>query len=137
VCKEALYCNCDYLTEHELHERAWPVIEPAFAEKRQKVAERLRHALDTANGATDDLKTILTSSHAGRVNTLFLRDGAQQWGEFFESTGRCERHDERQPGDRDLLDLAAAATLSHGGVVYAVAKDEMPTSKAAAALYRY
>jgi hypothetical protein len=137
VCDPALYCNCDYLTEHELHERVWPVAEPVLAEQRCETAHRIRHALDSADGATDDLKTILTAAQAGRADTLFIREGAQEWGEFFEATGRCDRHEVRQPGDRDLLDLAAAATLLHGGTVYAVGQDEMPTRKAAAALLRY
>lgn len=137
VCDEAVFCNCDYLTVQELHERVWPVVEPVLAKKRREVAQRARHALDSADGATDDLKTILTAAHAGRVETLFLREGVQQWGDFLGATGRCDRHDERQPGDRDLLEVAAAATLLHRGTVYAVGKDEMPTSKAAAALFRY
>jgi hypothetical protein len=137
VCDPALYGNCDYLTEHELHERVWPVAEPVLSAQRCETAQRIRHALDSADGATDDLKKILTAAHAGRVDTFFVRDGAQEWGEFFEAIGRCERHDQRQPGDRDLLEMAATATLLHHGTVYAVGKDEMPTSKAAAARLRY
>jgi hypothetical protein len=47
-------------------------------------------------------------------------------------------HESRQPGDQDLLDLAAVQTLAHAGDVYAVTPDEVPDARSpVAAVFRY
>jgi hypothetical protein len=46
-------------------------------------------------------------------------------------------HTEAQPGDEDLLDLAALQTFSTGGTVYAVTPEQMPDKAQVAAIFRY
>jgi hypothetical protein len=48
-----------------------------------------------------------------------------------------EVRDRPQPGDQDLLDLAAVQTLFHGGTVYAVDPGDVPDDAPVAALLRY
>ncbi len=46
-------------------------------------------------------------------------------------------HSEPQPGDEDLMDLAALHTLLNGGTVYAVMPEQVPGDTAVAAILRY
>ena len=48
-----------------------------------------------------------------------------------------EQHDEEQPGDDELLDLATAQTLRHDGTVYGVKPEDVPGGQLLAAVYRY
>jgi hypothetical protein len=85
-----------------------------------------------------DLKKIIPSAYQGRVDALFVAVGVQQWGAFEANAGELEVHESRQPGDQDLLDLAAVQTLTHAGDVYAVTPDEIPDSRSpVAAVFRY
>ena len=81
----------------------------------------------------------MPAAHHGRVETLFVALGEQRWGAFIpDGTGSVILHDAYEQGDRDLLDVAAAATLQAGGRVYALPRDQIPSSDSAlAAIYRY
>jgi hypothetical protein len=46
-------------------------------------------------------------------------------------------HFQIQSGDDDLLDTAAAQTILHGGKVYAMNKDAMPSNASIAAVLRF
>ncbi|CAD5939922.1 hypothetical protein PCC9214_01853 [Planktothrix tepida] len=46
-------------------------------------------------------------------------------------------HPEAEPGDDDLLNLAAVQTLLNGGIVYAVPPDSVPDEARLAAVFRY
>jgi hypothetical protein len=48
-----------------------------------------------------------------------------------------EIHSERQPGDEDLLNVAAIHAMFNGAKVYAVESDEMPGGGPLAAVLRY
>jgi hypothetical protein len=48
-----------------------------------------------------------------------------------------EAADEPGPHDAELIDLAAAQTLLHGGTVYLVAPEQAPEAAPLAAILRY
>ncbi len=76
----------------------------------------------------------------GRVESLFVAVGHQQWGTFDPDTHRAYLHPSAEPGDEDLLDLAVVQTLLHGGNVYMVNLEEMPDDPMhgpLAAVFRY
>jgi hypothetical protein len=63
--------------------------------------------------------------------------GVHRWGSFDAAEQTLEMHVEAQPGDEDLLDLAALQTLAQGGTVYEVRPEQMPDNAPMAAIYRY
>jgi hypothetical protein len=100
--------------------------------------ERLEQNLGEGNGrATAAASEAVTAAHDGRVDTLFLRQGAALWGRYEENTNRVIAHAEPLPGDEDLLDWAAAETLLKHGQVSVIAEDTLPRVRDAAALLRY
>ena len=63
--------------------------------------------------------------------------GRQQWGDYDPASNQTRIHAEAQPGDFDILDLAALQTLLHGGAVYAMDPSEVPEGALLAAIWRY
>lgn len=120
----------------ELHKQAWAIMEPYFMKAQEEAVAR--HGESTGTGlASNDLKEIVPAAHYGRVQVLFVANGAQQWGTFDPDANGIGLHEEAEPGDEDLLDLAAAQTLRNGGSVYAMEPDRVPGGPPAAAVFRY
>lgn len=136
---EGIVGNPDGLSRSELHARAWVILEPYFAQAQEGSAKKFL-GLEATDRASPDLKQILPAAHHGRVESLFVAVGVQQWGRYDSSSGDVELHGDYAPGDQDMLDLAAVETLAHAGDVYAVKPDKIPGSGGGgpvAALFRY
>jgi len=118
--------NPDPLRPAELHARAWAIVEPELARAREEAAARFRAGAARGELATDDLGAAVAAADAGRVDTLFVASGVERWGRLDRGTGAVVVHDDQEPGDDDLLDLAAVRTLLTSGTVYAVPSDEVP-----------
>lgn len=136
---EGLTGSPETLTARQLHEQAWEVVAPYFDAAQAEAAERYRAQVHREDGqASSDLESVLGAAHQGRIAVLFVAVGVRRWGHFDQSRYEIEVHDEKQPADQDLLDLAAAQTVLNGGTVYAVDPDAMPEAGAElAAVYRY
>ena len=87
--------------------------------------------------ATNDLKQAILAAYDGRVSTLFVATGVQQWGQFDPERRKIRLYKERRPGVQDLLDFVTANTLTKGGNVYAVEPEQVPGETSVAALFRY
>ncbi|NOY55582.1 MAG: hypothetical protein GXP34_06300 [Actinobacteria bacterium] len=125
--------NPEELTAEELHQRAWSIAQPFFRKERDAAAESFATGV---NPTETTIEAILPAASLGRVAALFVAEDAIEWGVADLPTS-VERHDERQPGDRDLLDLAVAETWRHRGSVYLEPTSEVPGGGAVAAVLRY
>lgn len=128
--------NPDGWDEGQIHESAWEIVEPYFAESRRV---SLTHFGDLSNtGKTSEaIEEILPAALNGRVRTMYLRTDVPVWGTFNPETGEVEVHESRQPGDSDLLDLATVYVLQNRGFLYALHSEDMPSDKPQAAMFRY
>ncbi len=134
---EGIVGNPDGLLAQELHDRAWAILEPHFARAQERAATKYRELVGTGKASADSRK-IVPAAYEGRVDSLFVAVGVQQWGAFEAGAREVVLHEDRQPGDQDLLDLAAVQTLMHAGDVYAVGPDQVPDAQSpAAAVFRY
>ena len=136
VLSQGLDGNPDYLSEDELRQRAWPLVEPVLKQPREESLANFERLVGTER-ATSVLADIVVGACEGRVMTLFLQDGAVRWGKFSPDEQRVEPHEERQNGDEDLLDLAAVRTLISKGKVHILPPERMPVPAPAAAIMRY
>ncbi|NIN66531.1 MAG: hypothetical protein GTO63_17950 [Anaerolineae bacterium] len=128
--------NPDELSAAELRERAWEIVQPVLRSSRREASERYRQ-LEGTGLTSNDVKEVVLASHDGRVQTLFVALGSQQWGAFDQQAREVDLHDEAASGDEDLMDLAAVRTLLNGGAVYAVEPQGMPADVLLAAVFRY
>lgn len=136
IVEPEVHGNCDYLTPHEIHERAWQAIEPVLGHERQDAAARFQAAV-AGDKALSDVRKILLAASEGRVEALFIDQDATCWGMARLESHDIQIHEQREQADDDLLDLAAVETLRHSGKVYAVPRAKMPVEGSAAALLRY
>ena len=120
----------------DLQSSAWAVVEPYFRKRREEAAGRYAENVG-AGRVSDDIQKVVPAACQGRVDQLFVAVGRQRWGRFDEHSQQVTPSSEKNPGDRDLLNLAATRTLVQGGVVYAVAPDEVPGGGLIAAVFRY
>jgi hypothetical protein len=130
--------NPDELSAAELHQQAWEIIRPIFRSDQRKALEYFEELHGSGSDlASTDLESVIPAAHYGRVETLFVALDVQHWGKYDPQNGLVERHSEFQPGDQDLLDLAAMQTRLNGGTVYALDPEKMPAEALLAAVYRY
>lgn len=126
------------MSGEELHARAWEIVEPYYRRDREAAMSRYRQLAGQGDErASNDLHAIVPAAYYQRVDTLFVPFENEVWGTFDPENSRVEIHDEAQPGDEDLLDLAALHTLLNSGTVYVLGSEEMPDAAPAAALFRY
>ncbi len=128
--------NPEGLSNNELHEAAWEIVAQEFTKDQQFARERY-YELSGTGKTGKDLKEVAEAALNARVDTLFVALGVQRWGSFDPADNTVTVHMDHQPGDDDLLDLAAVQTFLNGGAVYAVNPDEVPDDRNIAAIYRY
>jgi Bacterial archaeo-eukaryotic release factor family 3 len=124
------------LRPEELQARAWAVVQPHFRQAQEGAAARYRQLVGTGR-AISDIQAIVMAAYEGRIDTLFVAVGVQQWGSFDSGSRTVEVHQEAQAGDEDLLDVAAMYTLLRRGTVHALTPESVPERTPAAAITRY
>jgi hypothetical protein len=122
------------LRPQELHHRVWPLVEPVLRRVEIAAAEAYRRLQGTGR-TSSELAEVLPAARQGRVETLFLSTDGPGWHMRVGSGPLVRLGDTPEQSER--LDLAAMATMRHGGAVYAVPAERMPGSDAVAATLRY
>ena len=134
---ESVSGNPDDLSDDQLHEKAWPLVERILQNRRKEVLQRYQAAAHTDLGG-DDLEQIVIAAHDGRVETLLMQLGRHHWGTFDAESRRINRAEEASAENYDLCDLAAVRTLRADGQVVVLDEDADPVSEQGiAAIYRY
>lgn len=137
IAGEIVAGNPDHLSPHQLHEKAWEIIEPLFLQVQQTALDQFEQARQSDGLASEDLKEIVPAAVFSRVDTLFVPIGVHCWGRYDPEGNIVTIHDTQQPGDSDLYDLAAVQTYLHGGTVHALRPENMPVEQGLAATFRY
>jgi hypothetical protein len=139
---EGIQENPDAISEDELREKAWVLLEPGREKSRRDAIGRLNGLIGTDNAKAATVpEDIVKAARDGRVERLFLLPGRHLWGQLIEAGDRAEdrivAHDEKAPDDDDLLNCAAVMTLRQGGEVTLVEPAQLPSASPAAAILRY
>jgi len=133
---EGLTSNAEHLSLKEMHARAWQLVEPHLDQARHAAVARYIRSIANGN-ALPHLAEIVAAAQNGKIDTLFIARDAAAWGIYDPDKRTVEVHNERMPGDDDLLELVAVETLAHHGKVYSVPAEAMPSSGPASAIVRY
>lgn len=134
---EGISGNPDLAGSEDLHEKAWEIVRPMIISDREKAAERFQDLVGTGK-ASAQLDEVVTAAFDGRVDTLFVAETDQRWGQFDPANREVRHFDEPQNGAEDLLDFAAVRTFMNGGTVYALESDRLPEAAGSvAAIFRY
>ena len=125
------------LSLDELRTEARRVLEPEIQRRIGKVRDEFSLAQSKKHGS-DALKLVARAVVEGRVKTLLVESGRRIWGLLDAASGDILPGDSsRNAHDVDLLDELAELSLSRGGEVYVLKKDEMPTQQGIAAVFRF
>jgi hypothetical protein len=135
VLREGIDGNPDDARPEDLAAKAWPIVDAFFRTIRAADAERFGDLTGTGKASTS-LPEILGAARLGRVETLWVAAGEERWGQVTEE-GAVVEHQRQEPRDQDLVDLAAARTISASGRVYAVDREQVPSGGPVAAIFRY
>lgn len=119
-----------------LCEQAWPIVEPYLLKEQQAALAQFEEYKDT-DRASSNVSAIVQAAYYGRIDSLFVAIDQEQWGTFDLATSTLHLHERAEPGDEDLLDLAATQTILHGGAVYAAEQRTVSGKTLLAAVYRY
>lgn len=136
--KDGLEGNPDNLSARELHRRAWKLVEPIFHADQQEAMQQFEQLHGKqSNLASNDLKTVVKAAQYGRIDTLFVPLGVQQWGRFELDDSQVLLEDEPTLENEDLLDFAAIQTILNSGQVFALQPEDLPGEGSLAAILRY
>jgi hypothetical protein len=133
---QTLEGNPEQRSPEELHAAALELVADRLDAPWRRARDRYHHLAARGQGTTD-IGEILARAHLGQVETLFVATDAHLWGRFDVSERQATLHEEQEPGDEDLLNLAAVRTTLSGGTVYPLPREEMPDGALDAATLRF
>lgn len=134
--EEAVIGNQDTKNNDEIRDAGWGIIENHFLKDMYDDMEKYGN-LTGSDKQSDNISKIVEGAYYGKVESLFIPIGEHSWGYYDESRDVVHLSAERENGQHDLLNIAAIKTLSQGGNVYALRKEEMPSQAPVAAVFRY
>jgi hypothetical protein len=139
ILDEAIEGNPRDFPRNELHRRACVIMEPVFKREEKEAAAKIMKG--KGGGKTVyGLEEVFRQIAQGRVDILFIADDVQKWGRLKEDLDApIDLHEEPQPGDSELLNLAALRTLNQGGEAFSVPRNDLPGTQnaLAVAILRY
>jgi hypothetical protein len=136
--EETIQGNPDDLSSSALHKAAWQIMRPIFESDQNEAVEKFKNLYGSkSEDASVNVEDVIIAAHWGRVETLFVPLSVHLWGIFEAKRNKLVLHKQEQPGDQDLLDLAAVQTIVNGGMVYVLEQEEVPEKAKLAAIFRY
>jgi hypothetical protein len=126
--------NPDNLTEQELHDKTWLLVEPEF-NRDMRLALDNYHLAASKGLASSDPGQVLAATSDGRVRVLFMAMDERLSGSYDPDTRKTTLLEKDQ--GIDLLDLAAFTALGKGARVYLIDRIQMPDKSLVAAEFRY
>ena len=133
---DAVTINPDPLSNEEVNKKGWKIIKSYFLKSMYSDIDRFAD-LTGSDKQSDNLSQVVEASYYGKVDALFVPIGEQSWGWFDQDRDTVHHSAEQQNGEHDLINMAAIKTLTQGGSVYALEKEDMPQEKSIAAIFRY
>lgn len=111
-----------------IQNKALEIFEPYLNENRNNKIEKYKELSSTEN-TTSAVSDIIPAIYQGKVDTLFIENRAEVWGNYHEDEMKVELNEDRNNGNTSLLNLAAKKTIEMGGKVYLVEHEFMPQKK--------
>jgi hypothetical protein len=133
---KGLTVNPEGLSNDELRQRIWELVEPEYISEQVRMAETFTQALGQGL-ASDDIGLVAQAAANGRVTTLLIESGRQLAGHLDSKTGTISKADLDHPEVDDLLDDLGEMVEAMGGKVYVIPVERMPVNSGLAATFRY
>jgi hypothetical protein len=128
--------NPDLLSNDELRNRAWALVETSLRERQTLELEKYWNMVHQGR-VCNRLEDIIPAAQAGAVETLFINPTIHLPGSFDVENNSINIHVEEQSDSEDLINLAISLVLEHGGHVQIIATGDIPGGGLMAAILRY
>jgi hypothetical protein len=124
------------LSEDELKNRTWKLLEPDFDKKRESAYEKYRQ-FSGNHLASSNIDEVVKAAFNKRVESLFINPNVFIWGRFNPDSDEVIVENSPSINNEDLIDFSAFHTLLNKGFIYACEQEKMPCNKPLAAVFRY
>lgn len=130
--------NADHLGEAEIRTRARSLAEPILGEPERDILAAMKEQLGS-DRIVFGTEEVIKSAADGRIERLLGASDHHVWGtaNLTGATRTIDVHDERQPGDEDLQNLAFITAYRTGATLHALPADDMPDDRPLLAQRRY
>jgi len=133
--EEVIAGNPDQLSPNALHAASWKLVEKHLAEAGERAFKVYNAHANTAL-TSGNLRKIVADAARGIVRFLFLPADGERWGTF-DPPETVHIHVGQEPGDEELLNLAAVLTLRNGGQAFTIPAGQLPQGVELAAVFRF
>jgi hypothetical protein len=111
-------------------------LEPHFRKEREEKMTQFNDLNPSRTSAS--VSDIIPAIYEGKVDTLFLQNREDIWGDYNEKMASVDVHEEKRNGSLSLMNLAAVKVIEQKGKVYLIEEEFMPNKKSKMnAVYRY
>lgn len=128
--------NPDPKNDTEIKDEGWEIIKSYFLEDMYDDIDRYSDLLGS-DKQSNNLSQIVEAAYYGKIDSLFVTIGEHSWGRFDREKDTVHHSSNRQNGEYDLINAAAIKTMTQGGNVYALDRENMPQASTVAAIFRY
>lgn len=136
ILSQGISGNPEHITDSELQEKGWEIVEPYFRKIETKIKEQY-NALAGTGKASDDLEDILNRAINKGIDKLIITNEEQIWGCFDMESNKLAEDKKKNIDSEELINIAVMHTFLNSGEVYVLEENEMPSKSNYAAIYRY
>ena len=108
-----------------LHQKALKIAEPILNKEREEKLEKYRDFTNTES-TSSAVTDIIPAIFKGQVDTLFVENGAEIWGEYDEEQMKVKIQKDQYENNQSLMNLAVKKTIEMGGRVFLIEPAFMP-----------
>ena len=127
--------NPDAMKLEHLHQQSYAIVQKELQRQIECNLQHYQQAVER-NNASNHLGEIVAAANSGKITTLLLSPSLEKWGKFNPYIGEVEVHAVPEPGDVNLVELAAIQTLAYQGLFYIVQPERMSVQASIAAIFR-
>ncbi|WP_424493535.1 hypothetical protein [Salinimicrobium sp. GXAS 041] len=128
--------EADYDGMFDLHDAALQVLEPYFRKGLDKKVEEFKEI--NPERTSSSISDIFPAIYEGKVDTLFVQNREDIWGNYNETMSSVQVDEEENSGNLSLLNLAAKKVIEQGGQVFLMEGEFMPNKNSKInAVFRY
>lgn len=123
---------------NQLHEESWKLLKPYFTKTKNEKLDLYQEYIGTGK-ASADVNMIIKAAVEGRIDTLFIQNGAEIFGDYDTMNQVSDIQTKQTENNISLLNLIAIKVFEKEGSIYILEEDEMPDEnhKILNVLYRY
>ena len=125
IFEKGIVGNYEQMGKDRLHQMANETVEPYLSSLRQQQHERYQELAGTGK-ASYNINDIAPAAIDGRIDTLFVVEGAHRYGVIDPSDKSVDTKMQTSAGAKDLVSKAAVETVLNSGHTFFVSKEHLP-----------